>query len=421
MAEPVEVVITGLGAVAPTGIGAPLLWDALVRGQSGVGPLDQFSAPGFPANFGGEIRDFDPKQYVKPRKSLKVMCREIQTGFSAAAMAMEQAGLGPGDVDPDRLGVVYGSEMFFSNYDDMISAYSRCLRDGEFRFENWGDAFTSEINPLWMLKYLPNMPACHVGIYFDGRGHNNTICSDSISGHVALSEGASQIRRGQIDAMIVGGTGSRVAINGLMYRGDELLSHRSEQPQQACRPFDRDRDGAVHSEGAAALVLENRASAEARGANILAVVAGDAGRFAIAPGEQPFTSDAVASSIRAVLADAQLTTQEVGAVVAHGVSMRDDDAYEAAGIAAALGDVPVTAPKSMTGHIGAGCGSLDLVTAAMMLHESLIPATLNYETPDPACPINVVAGKPQSKPLESVICLAQNRTGQVTAVALKKA
>lgn len=421
MSEPVEVVITGLGVVAPTGIGVPAFWNALVHGQSGIAPLELFSAPGFPANFGGEVRDFDPKVYVKPRKSLKVMCREIQTGFSAAAMAMEQAGLEPGSVDPDRLGVVYGSEMFFSNYDDMISAYSRCLQDGEFLFENWGDAFTSEINPLWMLKYLPNMPACHVGIYFDGRGHNNTICSDSISSHVALSEGASQIRRGHIDAMIVGGTGSRVAINALMFRGPELLSHNSSDPSKACRPFDQDRDGTVHGEGAAALVLENRATAEARGAKILAVVAGDASRFAITDKDQPFTSAAVSGSIKAVLEDAKLSAKEVSAVVAHGVSMREDDALEAAAIAATLGDVPVTAPKSMTGHIGAGCGALDLVTATMMLHESLIPPTLNYETPDSACPIHVVHGEAASSPLKTVVSLAQNRTGQVTAVALKKA
>ncbi|UUO06452.1 beta-ketoacyl-[acyl-carrier-protein] synthase family protein [Blastopirellula sp. J2-11] len=421
MAEPVEVVITGLGVVAPTGIGAPKFWNALVHGQSGISPLVQFSAPGFPANFGGEIRDFDPKIYVKPRKSLKVMCREIQTGFSAAAMAMEQAGLEPGSVDPERLGVVYGSEMFFSNYDDMISAYSRCLRDGEFQFENWGDAFTSEINPLWMLKYLPNMPACHVGIYYDGRGHNNTICSDSISSHVALSEGVAQIRRGHVDAMIVGGTGSRVAINALMFRGDELLSRRIFEPDKASRPFDKDRDGSVHGEGAAALVLESRASAEARGAEILAIVAGDANRYAAAEKGDPFATSAVANSITAVLADAQLSAADVSAVVANGVSMRKDDAYEAAAIAATLGDVPVTAPKSMTGHIGAGCGALDLVTATMMLHESLIPPTLNYETPDPACPINVITGEARAGTLNSVVCLAQNRTGQVTAVALKHA
>lgn len=421
MAEPVEVVITGLGVVAPTGIGVPTFWNALVHGQSGIAPLELFSAPGFPANFGGEVRDFDPKVYVKPRKSLKVMCREIQTGFSAAAMAMEQAGLGPGGVDPDRLGVVYGSEMFFSNYDDMISAYARCLQDGEFLFENWGDAFTSEINPLWMLKYLPNMPACHVGIYFDGRGHNNTICSDSISSHVALSEGASQIRRGHIDTMIIGGTGSRVAINALMFRGPDLLSHRDDDPSKASRPFDKDRDGTVHGEGAAALVLENRATAEARGAKILAVVAGDASRFAIPEQDQPFTSVAVANSVKAVLEDAKLTAKDVSAVVAHGVSIQEDDALEAAAIAETLGEVPVTAPKSMTGHIGAGCGALDLVTATMMLQESVIPPTLNYETPDPACPLNVVHGEALSASLQTVVCLAQNRTGQVTAVALKKA
>ncbi|TWT32655.1 beta-ketoacyl-[acyl-carrier-protein] synthase family protein [Blastopirellula retiformator] len=421
MAEPGEVVITGLGVVAPTGIGVPIFWNAMLEGKSGIAPLEQFSAPGFPANFGGEIRDFDPKVYVKPRKSLKVMCREIQTGFSAAAMAMEQAGLQPGSVDPDRLGVVYGSEMFFSNYDDMISAYQKCLQDGEFLFENWGDAFTSEINPLWMLKYLPNMPACHVGIYFDGRGHNNTICSDSISSHVALSEGVSQIRRGHVDAMIVGGTGSRVAINALMFRGPELLSHQNVDPSKACRPFDKDRDGTVHGEGAAALVLESRAAAEARGAQILAVVGGDACRFACTEKEQPFTSGAVSSSITAVLDDAKLTAQDVGAVIAHGVSMRSDDALEAAAIAETLGDVPVTAPKSMTGHIGAGCGALDLVTATMMLQESVVPATLNYETPDPGCPIKVVHSEPLSAPLKSVVSLTQNRTGQVTAVALKRA
>ncbi|MEX1039514.1 MAG: beta-ketoacyl-[acyl-carrier-protein] synthase family protein [Pirellulaceae bacterium] len=420
MHQPLDVVITGTGVVSSIGIGSDDFWKSLLEGRSGIGPLREFDAPGFPANFGAEIPDFDPKLYVQPRKSLKVMCREIQTGFSAAVLAMRQAGLEPKQVDPERLGVVYGSEILYSDFEDLRAAYKQCIEEGWYQHDRWGPAVMTETNPLWMLKYLPNMPACHVAIYFDGRGHNNTICMDSVSGLMAIAEAVAHLRRGLAEVMIVGGTGTRIAVNPLLYRGDEQLSHRSDAPERACRPFDLDRDGLVGGEGAAAMILETREHAEARGREPLATVLGYGSTYGKPTPDEPLSPTAIAASIEIAMREAEIDSTHLSHINASGTSLQTEDRCEAQAIQRVLPRVPVTGLKSYFGHTGAGCGVLEAVASVMSLQQGIVPRTLNYDTPDPNCPIMVVRDEPLHSTRHAALTLNQNRTGQCAALVLGK-
>lgn len=199
MSEASQVVITGLGVVSPIGIGVEPFWSALRAGTSGVKPHSVLQQTSLPVRFGGEITDFDGKQYVTPRKSLKVMSREIQLGFAAAALVMEGAGIDSGSVDPDRFGVLYGSEMPYGPPDELADVYKGCMVDGQMDPSLWPEQAARKNFPLWMLKYLPNMTACHIGIAHDARGPSNSITHGDVSSLQAMTEAMHIIRRGHAD------------------------------------------------------------------------------------------------------------------------------------------------------------------------------------------------------------------------------
>lgn len=413
MSDSREIVITGVGIVSPIGIGKDAYWSSLREARSGVGPLILLKDANLPVPFGGELRNFEPKDYVQPRKSLKVMCREIQAGFSAAVLAVADAGMAAGTVDPDRLGVVIGGEMFYCTIDETELVYRNCIVNGVLDFNLWGVRSMSDLFPLWMLKHLPNMVACHIGISLDARGPNNTINVGETSSLLALIEAANCIERGHADIMIAGGTSSRLSLTPIMYRGDSNLSHRLENPEAASRPFDAQRDGMVNGEGAAAYVLETRASAEARGAKILARILGYGRAF-----ETAKSSRGTEAAIKGALATARLSPADVGHVNAHGVSTIEEDIIEAQAIRNTLGDVPVTAPKSFFGNIGAGSGAVEMAASVLSFAHGEVPVTLNYEFPDPNCPINVIHGQPLRPDQPTALILNKSVTGQTAAIAI---
>lgn len=418
MVQRCDVVITGIGLVTPIGTGREAYWSSLLEGRSGIAPLSKALGTELPVQFGGELKDFDAKQYVKPRKSLKVMCHEIQVGYSATMLAMEDAGLNQGAVAPDRMGVVFGSEMFSCDVSELADAYRKCVVDGQIRPELWGEGAMKDLYPLWMLKYLPNMIGCHAAIALDARGPNNTITLDEVSSLLALIEAVCVIQRGAADVMLAGGVGTRVNLTRMLYRGDSGWSHRSDDPAGACRPFDADRDGGVIGEGAGVFVLERREFAEARGAKILARVSGFGRSF-----ESPYlgsrlTGIGTRNSIQAALCSAGLDARDIGHVNAHGASTIDHDRMEAQAIQACLGDVPVTAPKSFFGCLGAGSGAVEMAASVLAVAEGVVPATLNYSRPDPECPVNVIHGQPLRVDNRTSLLLNQTETGQAAAVLI---
>ncbi|MGC3969675.1 MAG: beta-ketoacyl-[acyl-carrier-protein] synthase family protein [Pirellulales bacterium] len=411
-----ETVVTGIGVVSPIGIGVEAFWDSLSAGRSGVRRLSLFDPSLLPVQFGGEVVDFDSKKYVRPRKSLKVMSRDIQLAFSAADQALIQAKIEPGTIDSERIGVVFGSDLIQPDPEETVSAYKACLNDAEFDFASWGAESQREIYPLWMLKHLPNMPACHIGIAFDARGPNNTITLGEVSSLSAAAEAARVIERGQADAMLTGGTGTRVKPTQMVRNAVAEASRHNDDPAAAARPFDARREGEVFGEGAAAVVLENRTAAERRGAPILARCAGFGNAFGRSA-DGGVTQEAVERSITAALREAGLTADDIGGVFAFGRSTQAADKVEAAAIHSALGDVPVTVPKSLFGNLGSGAGAVDLVAAVLTLRNRQIPPTVNYNTPDPQCPVNVVV-RPQPLEKPAVLVLTQTPMGQAAAVCL---
>ena len=414
-----EVVITGMGIVSPLGIGPAAVWEALVAGRSGVRPIQSFDASGCGVRFGGEVPDFDAKAFVRPRKSLKVMSREIQFGFAAADMALQDAGFTAEIVAPERIGVVFGADPIYSELAEIATVYRRSIVEGKFEYDRWAPSAMSEIYPLWMLKYLPNMTACHVAIAHDARGPNNTMMLSEVSSLLAVGEAMRIIESGRADMMVTGAASCfRLHPTPSMFRSEALLSRRNDDPAGACRPFDADRDGMVNGEGAAAFILESRQHAERRGARLLARILAEASRFEPRREGNAPEGTAIASSITAALAAANRQPADLGYVSANGFSTIEHDRAEAKAIHQTLDGVPVTAPKSFFGNLGAASGAVEMAVSLLALGNGVVPPTLNYARPDPECPVDVVHGGMQESSRPIVLLLSQTVSGQAAALML---
>ena len=382
-----EVVITGLGVVSPIGIGIEPFWDSLVGGVSGVRVREQFADTELPFRIAAPVTGFEPKQYVKPRKALKIMCDPIKFACAAASMAVEQAGIQAGDdrnIDPNRLGTVVGTETFFADPCEVADVFHRCTVDKDYQHDRWGELAIREIQPLWMLKYLPNMAASHISIALDARGPSNSICQGEASSMLALIEAANLIQRGTVDVAIVGGTGSQMALTSMLYHGVENLSKNIHNPEAACRPFDRDRDGMVVGEGAGAIIIESADHAKARGAKVIARLAGHSSGYA-SVGSDVFGA-AFEACLRESLDRANLKPSEIGFINANASGSVQGDAEEAKALNSVFGDRPVSANKGNFGNLGPGTSMVELIAGILSIENQTIPATLNFNEGDSYCP-----------------------------------
>ena len=400
-----RVVITGLGLISPLGNSPESLWESLSAGRSGVNAVPPgklhaaFAAPA--RQFSGAIDDFGPlesEQKKQIRKGLKVMCRECQMGVAAAQLALSHSGLTADKRDPERSGIVFGSDYMLSEPDELVPPVEACLDpDRSFHFDRWGRQGLSTMNPLWLLKYLPNMPASHVAIYNDLRGPNNSVTQREASSHLAIGEAFRVIARGHAEVMLAGATGTRVhPMKAIHARLNEQLAADSETPEKASRPFDLHRTGMVLGEGAGTIVLEELEHARARGAAIYGEVV-SAASSAVADRKLGSRRElAFANSIRAALREAACSPEQLGHVQAHGLGTRDCDRDEARAIREVFGRhadrLPVTAAKSYFGNLGAGGGVVELIAGALALNRGQLFGLLNYETPDPECPIKAAQG-----------------------------
>lgn len=420
-----RVVITGVGVVSPIGIGNEPFWQSLISGRSGIGYLRAFSGENLPCKFAAEIRDFDPHKNIRHKKYIKTMSRDIQLGVSAATLAVEDAGIRPGVVDPERFGVGFGAGRMSSMPQELAEAAKQCADpDDGFLMTRWGEDSMGQICPLWLLRQLPNMPACHVSIEHDARGPNNTITSRESSALLALSESVQTIERGVADCMIVGACSSNIhPVDIAKLNLYEALSRRDDDPERVFRPFDYDRDGTVVGEGAAAFIVESYTHAVRRGAPIYAEIlgfgAGCDGR-GLANGAG---GTGLVRAIQSALRHAKIEPSEIGHINAHGKSTQRDDLVESRAYHRALGpaaeQIPVTALKSYFGNFDAGSGAVELAGSLLALRHGELPMTLNYEVPDPRCLLNVVHQEPIK--LRSLAALSVNRTmaGQSAAVIVR--
>ena len=433
MSSPRRVVITGLGLISPLGNSPEALWQALATGTSGVRPLKSLPAEVLPTRiagealeFTGEAANFGPLEKDQQRaikKALKLMCREIQMGVAAAQLALNHARLNPATIDRDRAGVVYGCDFTVTTPDEFADGINRCRDEGgTFHVERWAADGLKAVDPLWLLKYLPNMPNSHIAIFNDFRGPNNALTVREASSNLAISEAFTTIVRGSADVMIAVATGTRVhPVRTTHIVMQEEIAPGNGEPAQVSRPFDRERTGSVLGEGAGAIILEELAHAQARGATILGEVVGYGSSTVMDRSGRPHLQAALANVLRQSLATSGLSAAQVGHVHAHGLSTKACDIAEAEAIRGVFGEVavPVTAAKSYFGNLGAASGIVETAASVLALvHGKLFPI-LNYTTPDPACPIHAARGNGQS-PGDSFIHLNVTPQGQASAVAVRR-
>lgn len=432
--EPRDVVITGIGVVSPIGIGIDPFWESLSAGRTGIVHSTLF--PGFasPGAVGGEVSDFTDesarKVYLKEqRKNLKAMCREIQLGVASALLALKQANVDPDQIDHERLGVEFGANLMLSPPDVLFEGCIACVDEDSHRFESsrWGQSGLTKLEPLWLLRYLPNMPACHISISADARGPSNSLTLDDASGNAVLGEAMRIISRGDADIMITGVTGTTLhPIKTLHLALWDDLAKTPEAPEKRARPFDLNRSGRVVAEGSCSFILEDRASAEKRGAKIWGRILGTGSSCVLHPQKGANYRLALANAMRSALRQANLRPDQIGHINAHGLGTKEVDIAEAQAILDVFGPelgkkIPVTALKSFMGNSGAGAGLLELAGSIVGLSHGVIPQTLNYETPDPECPLNVVSKHSLETTNRVVLNINVTRVGQASAAIVEVA
>ncbi len=420
-----EVVFTGLGVLSPIGNDKESFRRALLEGRSGIGFLNIDTESDALRPMGGEVGDFGAKDYVKPRKNIKVMSRDIQLAFVSACHAVQDAGLvteGDGRiVDPERLGVVFGSDLIGAEIDMLLDAYRAGIQeDGKYDFPRWGIDAMSKIFPLWMLKFLPNMPACQICIGHDARGPSNSVTLCRASSLAAVFEAARNIERGAADVMIAGGCGNRINQDFQTRVNAYFPAARRDDPTTLPRPFDAGRCGSVLSEGAGAFVLESREFAEARGARIYGAIRGFAETNEPSLYQSRPTGEAIRRSIRQALSRSGLEPEQVGFVNADGIGVEVDDRIEAEAIRDTLGGVPVVSNKGNFGDVGSGAGALELASVLLSLQDGRIPPTRNHDKTADDCPITVVHGAPATFSSPVALKLNQTRMGRSFALVVSK-
>jgi 3-oxoacyl-[acyl-carrier-protein] synthase II len=386
-----RVVFTGVGFLTPVGSDPSTFWAALCDRKSGIRRLTFADPSALGCQIGGELPEFKPNNVItnkEHRKSLKLMARTVQMGLVSATMAFRDAGLEVGKIDPDRAGVEFGAGMIASELDDLgkASRVSMLGPDGPTSMAPWGDPGMKEIPPLWMLKYLPNMPSCHTSITLDLRGPSNTITQSDAAGLLALGEAYRIIQRDVADLFVVGGCESKMnPLSQTRHNLFQQLSKRNDEPEKAHRPFDRDRDGSVLGEAAGTFVVEELGHAQKRGARIYAELAGFACGF-----DRARTGLVMAQVIRKALKQAGIRADDVDHVNAQGLAVDWSDRWEARAINEVFGpNTPVWSLKGNIGSSGAAAGTVELAGSVLALTHGQLPPTLNCDHPDPECPIHV--------------------------------
>jgi 3-oxoacyl-[acyl-carrier-protein] synthase II len=419
-----EVVITGFGLLTPVGNDKESFWTALMDGVSGIGFLNIVTNNASLRPMGSEVPEFHAKEYIKPRKNVKVMSRDIQLALVASAHAAAAANLvTEGEnrtVESDRLGVMFGSDLIGAEVDLLLNAFRAGIKNGGYDFSRWGIDAMRDVFPLWMLKFLPNMPSCHISIAHDAHAPSNALTLCRGSSLAAIMEAARTIQRGAADVMIAGGCGNRVNQDFQTRIEAYFPAPRQDDPSTALRPFDVDRNGTVLGEGAGAFILESREFAEARRAKILARIRGFAATNEPKLHTARPTGRAIRRAIKLALERADLKPEEIGFVNADGIGVQHDDKIEAVSIQAELGDVPVSANKGNFGDLGSGTGAVELAAALLSLENNIIPPTRNHNKTAPDCPINVVHKKPEKPKHKTTLKLNQTRMGRSFAIILEK-
>jgi 3-oxoacyl-[acyl-carrier-protein] synthase II len=390
-----RVVVTGIGIISPIGIGAKAFWENLIAGKSGVRRIEQFDPSGFPCQIAGEvppykIGDYVPKSY---RKATKVMARDIELAVVAADDAFKDAGLQSKaytetpQIHSARFGCNIGAGLISTDLNELTSAMHTAREGNKLDLQKWGRDGMGQLTPLWLLKYLPNMLACHVTIIHGLKGPSNTITCADASSHLAIGEAFRTIQRGDADLAICGGAESKVNPMGLVRHTllKRVTESHNDTPAQAVRPFDEDATGLAVAEGGGLLILEEYDHAKTRGAKIYAELVGfGASQDTYKITDPSPNGHSYGKAISKALADANLPPNAVDLVVPHGLGIPSHDRAELAGLHSVFGGgldrVPTAPIKAQIGNLAAGCG-VDVAAAVLSLHHKQIPGAINTQKP----------------------------------------
>lgn len=430
-----RVVITGLGAITPLGLTASELWAGLCAGSCGIGPITAFDPVGFSCKIAGEAPDYNIRQYVPKthRKATKLMSKDIELSVIAAHEALTDSGLITKaidaenvNIDPTRVAINLGAGYISCNLVELGPAVAASAIDGRFDIHKWGKEGLELVTPLWLLKYLPNMLACHIGIIHDIQGPSNTITCAEAGAHLAIAEASQIIARGDSDIALAGGAEAKVnpmvMIRQCLFK--RATTQDNEAPESACRPFDADAKGSVFGEGAGIVIVESLENAQGRGARIYAEVVGIGQSNCINPRYERLEPDGkgVRLAIEKAMADAEIEPADLDLVIPHGTGIPADDLAEAGAIEAALGEAAgktvVWPTKSMVSNTGAACGAIDVIAAVRAITDSKIPAAKNCDKMAAGCNLNI-ARRPQSKKIRYALCCSYTFGGQTAALVLK--
>ncbi|MCK5803417.1 MAG: beta-ketoacyl-ACP synthase II [Lentisphaeria bacterium] len=407
-----RVVVTGIGAISCVGNDVASSWRNLLAGRSGIGPITRFDASSFRCQIGGEVRDFDIEQYVTPKEARR-MDPFCHLAIGAAEEAVVQSGLKEAPIRPERVGVVVSSGI--GGLDTTVEQVGILHARGPGR-----------VSPLTIPMLISDIASGLLSIRFGFSGPNLCIVTACASGAHSIGEAAWMIARGDADVMLAGGAERGVNPLGVSAFGSmRALSNRNDDPQAASRPFERDRDGFVPAEGAGVLVLEDYEHAVARGAEILAELAGYglSGDAYHITAPDPSGSGAIRAISRA-LELGQINRNEVGYVNAHGTSTSLNDSTETAALKQVFGEgayaLPVSSTKSMMGHTLGAAGALEAVVCVQALRTGSVPPTINYETPDPDCDLDYVPNEARDVNAEYALSLNLGFGGHNAALLFKK-
>lgn len=377
-----RVVITGMGAITPLGSTVDVYWEGLVSGRSGVGPLTQFDTTQYDTKIAGECRDFDPTRWIEA-KACKRIDRFAQFALAAAIDAVRDSGIDLNAVDLFRVGVIIGSGI--GGIFELQTQYLRLIQKGP-----------SKISAFTIPKLMVNAGSGNIAIHFGTRGPSSAVATACASASNAMADALACIRRGDADVLITGGSEAAVIeISVGAFNAMHALSTRNDDPLHASRPFDRDRDGFIISEGAGVLIFEEYEHARKRSAHIYAEVLGaglstDGGHIT-QPDE---TGTGPAFAMKRCIEDAGLNPEQIDYINAHGTSTVLGDIAETQAIKLALGSaaakIPVSSTKSATGHLLGASGGIELIACVKAIQNGVLPPTINLENPDPACDLDYV-------------------------------
>ncbi|MGC9017947.1 MAG: beta-ketoacyl-[acyl-carrier-protein] synthase II [Caldimicrobium thiodismutans] len=406
-----RVVVTGLGAVSPLGIGVSETWKRIIAGESGITRITKFDASNLPSQIAGEVKGFKPEEFM-PAKLISRMDTFIQYAIAGTEMALEDARLPKKDLG-DEVGVIIGVGMGGVG---QVEHYTRILDEKGYK----------RVTPFFIPMIIPNMAAGQIAILYGAKGPNLAVCTACAAGNHAIGEAFRMIREGKVKAMICGGT--EALITPLTVAGFSVmkaLSTRNDEPEKASRPFEAKRDGFVIAEGCGILILEELEFAKSRGAKIYAEVLGygcnaDAYHMTAPTPE----GEGAAKCIELALLDAGLKPEEVDYINAHGTSTPLGDISETKAIKRVFGDhaykLMVSSTKSMTGHLLGGAGGLEAVITIKALEEGIVPPTINYEEPDPECDLDYVPNKARKADIKIALSNAFGFGGTNACLVFKK-